>query len=521
LRSPSIGSCPSMRPAPLLRLRAYMERQAERAALPPPGRLQAVALLLPLLSPALYLLLPRPAAPLSLLPLLLASLPLLRLRAAAAKRAWGVEADLPFMALLVSLLVLRGALSLPRALELAAGLRPPLLPAMKEEGELYSLHFKLRGLRPLAALLQCAREHPSASWRGYLEGYVGVADKGASPQEYARTYVDVFLSRLEEHWRRSSMAIGSFIEVSALLMALAPSFAMLVGFFYGLGVAYSAALLSMLVIASMAPPLIAFASLMQPHRGDAFPLRPLLALPGLALALLPPLQWAWPGPLYHTLLLSLLASLLALSPFSFLRARRLRRLEEELLRLLEQMVELLKIGETPLSALSKLSGLEGGALSPYLLKLRMALEGGRGLEGAAQLGTPSRLVNLVMLSLVLASEQGGGLEEVDRVRRFVLAYLEARRALERASLSSLGVAMFAPALSFYAIHMLGAILGGSLALGSAGADFAALVDLAKLMPIEASLCLGFLLSKASSQTLRDLRYPLLALLPLLVVSWLL
>jgi Flp pilus assembly protein TadB len=507
-----------MRPALLERLQAYLEAQAERAGLPPPGRLQAALLLLPLLSPLPYLFLPKAYAPIALLPLVIGLLPLLRLRAAVAKRAWGAEADLPFMALLVSLFGLRGALSLPKALELTAGLRTPLLPAMREEGLLYSLLSRLRGLRPLAALEQYAKAHPSSSWRAYIEGYAGVADKGASPQEYARTYVDVFLSRLEEEWRRSSMSLSSFIELSALLMALAPSFAVLLGFFYGLGIAYSSALLSMLIIAASSPALIALVSLMQPHRGDIFPLRPLLALPGLALILLPIAQWAWPGPLHRSLLLSLFASLLALSPFSFLRARRLRALEEELLRLLEQMEELLRIGETPLSALSK-HQLKGARLTPYLLKLRMALEQGRGLNGAAELGTPSRLVNLVLFSLVLASEQGGGLDEVDRIRRFVLAYLEARRSLERASLVSLGVAMFAPAISLYAIHLLGAILGGALATGStAPGDFYALVDLAKLLPVEASLCMGFLLSRASSQTLRDLRYPLLSLLPLLVIS---
>jgi len=490
---------------------------AERAGLAPPPRIYGLMPLLALLAPPFFLL-PGPLKLAAALPLALALLPLLRLQAVLAKRRWALRGELPFMALLVSLFGLRGALALPRALELASSLPRALLPGMREEGLRYSLMALLRGKGPLAALLEYARHHPEPTWKAYVEGYVAVAEKGSSPHEYARTYLDVYLTRLEQEWARSYMSLGSFVELAAVLMALTPALAVLLGLLYSLGLAYATILLILLLSPALTPAFLALASLLQARAGDSYPTKPLFALapaPGLAFAL-----YLWAGlPLHQALSLSLFASLALAAPWSFLRARRLRRLEAEALRLLEELLELLRMGETPLSALSRLVAHDRGPLTPFLLKLRWALETGASREEAFT-GSPSRLVNFLLFSLVLASEQGGGLEEVDRIRRFLLKYLEARRALTRTSLASLGVAMFTPALSLYAIHLLGTILAQPSLLGgpAPASEFGSLLELAKLVPLEAALSLGLILSKGVGQTIRDLRYPLLALAPVALLT---
>jgi flagellar protein FlaJ len=173
-----------------------------------------------LLSPFLALIAP--------LPLLLLLAPELRLRDKVAQRREGVERELPFFAVFVS--VLGGAgVSLYEAMRgIAEG---KVFPSMNREALLVKRDVELFGMNANESLERLAASHPSEKFGDFLAGYTSKARSGGDVAAYLSSEGGSLLRGLEEEWMRYVGRVGIVGSMMITVFGVVPLLLMVVGVF--------------------------------------------------------------------------------------------------------------------------------------------------------------------------------------------------------------------------------------------------------------------------------------------------
>ena len=226
-------------------------------------------------------------------PLVVALLPQVRLSDLAAQRREGIERELPFFAMLVSVL---GGAGVPLYTVFKGVARGDVFPWTAKEALMVRRDVEILGMNANDAFERLASGHPSKKFSEFLLGYTSKARSGGDVPFYLAGEGGAFLRSLEEGWGRyvsragiiGSMMITAFGVVPLLLMAVgvfSPGFSVLgLIIFTGLGVPVLTALL------------LFMAGRMQPTSEDVVQGRvkvaAALALPGGAAGLATGFVWA-------------------------------------------------------------------------------------------------------------------------------------------------------------------------------------------------------------------------------------
>ncbi len=162
------------------------------------------------------------------LPVLFLAVPELRLRDKAAQRREGVERELPFVSMFIS--VLGGAgMSMYAALREIA--ESDVFPRMALEARLVRRDVEVFGLNPNEALERLALNHPSRRFADFLTGYTSKARSGGDVAAYLSSEGGAFLRGLENDWARYSSRVGIVGSMMITVFGVVPLLLMVVGVF--------------------------------------------------------------------------------------------------------------------------------------------------------------------------------------------------------------------------------------------------------------------------------------------------
>ncbi len=165
---------------------------------------------------------------LAAVPVVFIAVPELRLRDRIAERREGVERELPFFSMFVS--VLGGAgMSLYAALrELAES---DVFPHTALEARQVRRDVEIFGINPNEALERLASDHPSRRFRDFLTGYTSKARSGGDVAAYLSSEGGAFLRGLENEWARYSARVGIVGSMMITVFGVVPLLLMVVGVF--------------------------------------------------------------------------------------------------------------------------------------------------------------------------------------------------------------------------------------------------------------------------------------------------
>jgi archaeal flagellar protein FlaJ len=329
--------------------------------------------------------------------------PEVRLRDEVAQRREGVERELPFFSLLVSVLAGAGTPLYSVLKDLASG---DVFASLRREALLVRRDVEVFGMNPDESLERLASRHPSSKFSSFLLGYTSKSRSGGDISVYLTGESGAFLRELEEGWARyvarvgivGSMMITVFGVVPLLLMVVgvfSPAFSVVgLAFFTGVGVpVFTMGLLYMTGRMQPAPE--------EPPRGRALRCMAIslpFALPGLLLKL----PWASVAPALFVFFVTYGLSVRG-------QLSEVRAFDEGLSRFLKDLLEYKRLDYDLSRAVASMSA-QGGYGRPFelaLAKVAAKLRAGVPLD-EVRIGCRSSLGRLSFLLLGEMSRSGGG-----------------------------------------------------------------------------------------------------------------
>jgi archaeal flagellar protein FlaJ len=468
------------------------------------ARFFAAALLYPLpVEAALTLILSGLPLLLGLAPLLLLqSLPLLLLAQRIGARRRRVEAELPFVVLMLSIYSHDAYPDLAGAFG-RAGESADVFPALAAESGVLSRNIAYGHADETAAIESTFRGHPSGRFREFIRGYSTTMASGRDIRKFVQEEAARMLTVYEETWKSFAGLIASMTEVSFIFLALFPAGVQMMG-----GALLGTSTLPILagstaVLIPVTLLLVYWMDRSQPVMYDSrYPVLRVFALAGCISAAFALLAFRF-VPAWGASGLMLLASV-AYFRFSGSFFGELHRGEAEISSVLHDLAEHARAGASVPDGIARL--LEG---DHYTKGIRDSLAGFSRLlyMGAAprdaQKGVrhPSWLVRVSFSMLAAALESGAGYGQLDTLSSSFRRVSDARRSIQAAvtPFGALGLAV--PVISLASFWFLRSLQGIAAAAGvSVGADPVAVIS----SVLAASVLSGVMVSKAYSCSARGL-----------------
>jgi flagellar protein FlaJ len=228
----------------------------------------------------------------ALLPVAVASAPEVRLRDLVAQRREGVERELPFFAVLVSVLGSAGVPLYSIFKDLGGG---EIFGRIGREALLVRRDVEILGLNPNEAFERIASSHPSKRFSEFLLGYTSKVRSGGDVPLYLVGESGSLLRDLEDGWGRYAARVGIVGSMMITVFGVVPLLLMVVGVFSpGISIVGLVAFTG-LGVPAFTVALLYMTGRMQPTKGEAVEGRAgtavALALPGAVLGLLTRLAW--------------------------------------------------------------------------------------------------------------------------------------------------------------------------------------------------------------------------------------
>jgi archaellum biogenesis protein FlaJ (TadC family) len=462
----------------------------------------------------LALLLPMPKSLLLISSLIvIQAIPFLVPAAMSYSRRRGVEAELPFFLIALSIFSRASSPSIDDGLRRVAALGDGTFPELSKEAAILERDMTFMPGSPASVVEASLGGHPSRKLREFVRGFMTTLSTGKSITEYVEEEALRQVELLEARWKGFSESVGSLAEVSLMVLALFPvGLDMIAAAIPGVD-SSQILILSLGLLSLFSVVLLLLMDSAQPVQHNATP----GALPLILIVV----SWSVSTSLYLLGLIPMTVSLvipLAVSALGFMRTRgiygRIRTGEGEVSQLLHDLAEESKAGVSLPEALSKVSGVGSGFVSirEPLSSFQQSIMLGAGPDEAQRrLVHPSWLVRLSFGMLSVAFATGAGFEQLDRLSTFFRRLSDARRNATRSVLPFVIVGVIVPAISISSMSFLSSFAQGGVPFLP---SFTRVSESYILVSISAvALLTGLLLSKLFTQTTRHA-----VAVPILLVS---
>ncbi|MCX8196091.1 MAG: type II secretion system F family protein [Acidilobaceae archaeon] len=411
------------------------------------------------------------------------------------RRSW-VEAELPMFSAYLTAMAIAG-LDIVSTLERAAKLK--IFRGTKEEADRILTEVKVLGRDSLDAIERVAADHPSRSFREYLQGYVAVTRTGGSLVGYLETKTaDIFRHKMDE-LRLLAERVALYMElyiifavivaISLYLIFTVSAFMPQGGGFFGTGqlIVYSFVFMPLTSLALMY--LIGKARPRNPVE-DLTPHFFLLTY-GLPLSIATLFVVGTLSGGYAALFgevrkdsiigasVALASSLVALSVPSLLawrvRQATIRGVGNAMANFLRDLVEVRKMGLSPEKSIILLSQRDYGSLTPVLRKIATSLSLGFELESAVARALRGYRNWMLLATMKFLSDAivlgGGSIETLDSLARFTRSLADFEEELSKR----------------FRVYLLMPYVGVALVVGSTLLMISYMVQTLSLDPMRAQL----------------------------------
>jgi flagellar protein FlaJ len=154
--------------------------------------------------------------------------PEVKLRDRVARRREGVESELPFFSVLVTVMGGAGVPLYSILKDLASG---DTFPSMKREALLVRRDVGIFGMNPNDSLERLASSHPSKRFADFLLGYTSKVRSGGDVPSYLSGESGTLLRDLEDEWTRYVARVGIIGSMMITVFGVVPLLLMVVGVF--------------------------------------------------------------------------------------------------------------------------------------------------------------------------------------------------------------------------------------------------------------------------------------------------
>ena len=441
-----------------------------------------------------------------LAPVALYFAPELRLRDIAAQRKEGVERELPFFAVLVSVLGGAGVPLYSIFRDLAGS---GLFERIGREALMVRRDVEILGMNANEAFERLAASHPSRSFAEFLLGYTSKARSGGDVPLYLVGESGSLLRDLEQGWERYVGRVGIVGSTMITVFGVVPLLLLVVGVFSpGLSVA-GLVLFTGLGVPMFTVGLLSMTGRMQPMRGEAFRGKPwraaALAAPGALVGLATREIWAGAAA-------ALLVFFVAYGASVREQLSEARATDEGLSRFLKDLLEFRRQEyDLTRAVLSIEKGTRyNGRFDRTLSRVAAQLKAGVPLD-EAKVGCRSRLGRLAFFLLGEMSRSGWGtVDTVYQVSSFADRLTGMRRNAAAEMKPSLVLSYLSPLLLAFGVTFVDGVLSsfsrgsayhfGGVALGSVPPGLSQVSD---LLIVVSAASLGLVGAKITDLTVRN------------------
>jgi len=446
-----------------------------------------------------------------LVPFIVYFLPELRLRDGASKRKEGVEKELPFFSVLVSVL---GAAGVPLYSILDGLSGGDVFEFMKKEALLVRRDVTIFGMNPNDSFERLASNHPSRKFSDFLLGYASKARSGGDLPSYLSGESGALLRELEEGWSRyagrvaivGSTMITVFGVVPLLLMVMgvfSPGFS-IVGLVLFCGIGVPLFTVFLLFMTGRMQPVGE-----EPLRGKAGRSL-LLALPGLA-------GWVLTGQLWVAVAFVLLIFFVSYGLSVREQLRETNETEEGLLGFTKDLLEFKRQEYDVTKAILYIASNQSynRRFDRLLARVATSLNAGVPLD-EVRVPCRSRLAKLVMFLVGQMARSGGGtVETVYQISSCTGKLVEMKRNARAEMRPYLVLSYASPLLLAFGVTFVGGILNSfsssvrpglsdprftSIQVGSVPS---ALSQVSSLLIVVSAAALGLIGAKITDLTVRN------------------
>ena len=415
-----------------------------------------------------------------------------------------MEAELPFIAMLVYVLSHESFPSLRYAFEKIEGLGRDVFPAFHEESLALARNLTYQTGSEQSTTEATFDSNPSDLCREFIHGYLRTLSSGSDVHGFVKAESERLTGILEERWRSYSGMVSSVTEVAFMFLAIFPiGMQMIAGALLNES---SAELLmsSLLLLVVVTGAILLWLDYAQPSLHDSrFPLSWVVVAAGTLCALIALYLLGVLGPT-ETALLALVAS----SAFVFFSRRffkELRAGEREVVRMLHDLAEEARSGVSLPDALARLEDRAsrytslGDAISTFTKALSL---GQTPRLAQHRVRHPSWLVRVSFGLLAVSFETGSGYEQLDKLSLSFSRISDARRTIQSSVLPFAVLGSSVPAISVASYWFLSNMQGFSFLVP--GLSLASGTLSVGVSVIASSILTGFIVSKAYSFSFRSL-----------------
>lgn len=454
---------------------------------------------------AILLLFPPGTSLLLMVPLLLFQCaPFLLLSARSSRRRRGVEAELPFVAMLFYVLSHDSFPNLQDAFSKIEELGRGVLPAFCAEAAALRRNLTYSAGREFSIIEDTFEAHPSAQFREFIHGYLAALASGRDVHTFVRVESDRLLGLLVDRWKAFAGLVSSATEVAFILLAIFPiGMQMVAGAFLN-GNTALLVLSSVVLLVFATGSLLLWLDYAQPALNDqSYPLPGVLATGGLLFVSVVLYASGFASSV-EVSLVGLSASLV----FVFCSHRFFKRLrdgENEIARMLHDLAEDARAGMGLPAALTRLKESSdtypslGSSISSFVKSLSL---GESPREAQKRVSHPSWLVRVSLGLLSASIETGSGYEQMDTLSLAFRKVADARKSIQTSVLPFAVLGASVPVISVVSFWLLSSMQGLSILVPGLSFQGSSLSIGTSILAT--SLLSGFMVSKAYSLSVRSL-----------------
>lgn len=435
--------------------------------------------------------------------------PEVRLRDKVAQRREGVDKELPFFSILVS--VLGGAgVSMYSMLDGLAG--ADIFDAMRKEAMLVRRDVAVFGLNPVESLERIASRHPSRRFAQFLVGYTSKVRSGGDVSAYFATESGALLSDLEGAWARYAARVGVVGSLMVTMFGVVPLLLLTVGFLSPTFSVTGLAAFAFVGVPALTAGLVLMAGRMQPtgERRISGNWRSAGALAAGAAAMSVVSGQVW------------VAAAAGMFVFSVAYGISVRRalgertdVDEAVPRFMQDLMEY-KRQEYDLARSIEDIAAQGSynpTFDDFLAKVAVSLRAGVPLDGVrADPGTRiSRLAFFVIGQMAYSG--GGSVDTMFQLTKYTTKVEEMKRSARAEMKPYVLLSYITPVLLVLGIAFVGGVLSefggnvhismGSMAAGGSAASLAGLTQVADLLIVISAAALGVVSAKITDFTVKN------------------
>lgn len=432
------------------------------------------------------------------------SLPFILLYLRASRRKRAVEAELPFIAMLLYILSHESYPNLRDAFSRIDELGEDVFPAFHAESQALNRNLTYGTGPDLYTVEATFNTHPSEQFREFVHGYLTTLLSGRDVHEFVREEAERLTNLLEERWKAFSGMVSSMAEVAFIFLAVFPiGMQMIAGAFLS-GSSSELLLWSVMLLVVVTVGLMLWMDYAQPALHDRrYPLPAVgvtvsVMCGSVGLYLLHVI-----GPA-GTVLLGLASSL----AFVFLSRgffRSLRAGEREIAVMLHDLAEATRSGVSLPVAMSHLqdSSQRFPSLRDAISTFARLLSLGSSPKTAQKrVLHPSWLVKASFGLLAVSFETGSGYEQLEKLSLSFRKICDARRSIQSSVLPFAVLGASVPVISIASYWFLNSVQGFTLLVPGLAFQSGSVSIVVSV--IATSILTGFMVSKAYSLSFRSL-----------------